>query len=95
MYTLNKKTHCRLTAPQVDAANVIAKVARSLELQERWDEAFNKYLLAIEGAMRVLSLENDRKSERGAKLRSQVSKWMSSAEKIKVGCLLFEGANSI
>ncbi|VDN56232.1 unnamed protein product [Dracunculus medinensis] len=67
--------------PQVRAAVVIAETAHELEMQERWAEALEKYTLAIEGAMRVLTLA--KKSQRSVNLQKQVSKWLTNAEHIK------------
>uniref|UniRef100_F1L2B0 non-specific serine/threonine protein kinase n=1 Tax=Ascaris suum TaxID=6253 RepID=F1L2B0_ASCSU len=68
--------------PQVNAALLVAGTARELEKQERWQDAFDKYTLAIEGAMRVLANER-RDSARAISLQRKVSKWLSSAERIK------------
>lgn len=67
--------------PQVDAAILIAKTARKLQMEERWSDAEAKYMLAIEGAMRVLSNEKD--TSRAKTLQRQVASWLSSAEHLK------------
>uniref|UniRef100_A0A915PUK8 non-specific serine/threonine protein kinase n=1 Tax=Setaria digitata TaxID=48799 RepID=A0A915PUK8_9BILA len=67
---------------RVHAAELIAHTAHDLECQERWDEALAKYILAIEGAMHVLSNES-RNTERAIKLQREVSNWLSAAERIK------------
>lgn len=67
----------------MNAALLVAGTARELEKQERWQDAFDKYTLAIEGAMRVLANER-RDSARAISLQRKVSKWLSSAERIKV-----------
>lgn len=67
--------------PQVDAAVLVASTARKLQLDERWSDALEKYTLAIEGAMRVLT--NEKNTPRALKLQRQVSQWLSSAEHIK------------
>lgn len=66
---------------------MIAETAHELEMQERWAEALEKYTLAIEGAMRVLTLA--KKSQRSVNLQKQVSKWLTNAEHIKVGKFQF------
>uniref|UniRef100_A0A0N5ALA6 Serine/threonine-protein kinase ULK3 n=1 Tax=Syphacia muris TaxID=451379 RepID=A0A0N5ALA6_9BILA len=71
-----------LFVSSVDAAILVADSARNLELSERWSEALSKYMLAIDGSLRVL--EKEKNSSRAQKLQQQVSQWLSSAQNIKV-----------
>lgn len=68
----------------MNAAELVVEAARELELQERWDEALSKYLLAIESVMRILASEN-RGTRRAVALQRKVSNWLTSAERIKAG----------
>ncbi|VDK44471.1 unnamed protein product [Anisakis simplex] len=78
--------------PQVDAAMLLAKTAKELEVAEKWSQAYDKYMLAIEGSMKVLKLvkevRNDNNmnsnNERITLLRRKISQWLSSAERINV-----------
>lgn len=72
---------------QVRAAYLVAHTAHDLQRHEQWNEALEKYTLAIESAMHVLRNEN-RGTERAIKLQRKVAKWLSEAERIKV-CFIF------
>ncbi|VDK84249.1 unnamed protein product [Litomosoides sigmodontis] len=68
--------------PQVRAAYLVAHTAHDLQRHEQWNEALEKYTLAIESVMHVLRNEN-RGTERAIKLQRKVSRWLSEAERIK------------
>ncbi|VDN01924.1 unnamed protein product [Thelazia callipaeda] len=74
--------------PQVYAAELLARAANDLEYEEQWSDAFEKYTLAIEGALQVLRSE-DRSTKRAIKLQHEVSNWLFAAERLKV-CLYLQ-----
>lgn len=68
--------------PQIEAALILINFAESLDNQNKYEESLDKYHLAIESSLQILSKE-PKTSERGCLLKKFIDKWLSRAERVQ------------
>lgn len=69
--------------PQIEAAFTLINFAENLEDQNKYQESLDKYHLAIESTLQILSKE-PKSSERRDALKRFVDKWLSKAERVQI-----------